>query len=111
VGAAVGRSSSGSNGQRTRSQKLAGRLNEVETPGLVPPEQPTLKQKLGHRGRRVAAKRQPDSITGNSLRKGSLCAKLVAHLLDLRRLFFEGRGKGCNVLLLLGDGRRLTRRS
>jgi hypothetical protein len=38
----------GGNCWRASCQKVAGRLNEVETPGLIPPEQPLLKQKLGH---------------------------------------------------------------
>jgi hypothetical protein len=36
---------------------------------------------------------------------GSLCPKLVAHLLDLRGLRFKGCGEGLNLLLLLCDGR------
>jgi hypothetical protein len=36
------------NSQCTSGKEVAGRLNEVETPGPFSPEQPLLKQNLGH---------------------------------------------------------------
>ena len=42
-------------------------------------------------------------IVENDLRGSFACAKLCAHLLDLRCLRFKTRGKGSNLFLLLHD--------
>jgi hypothetical protein len=51
--------------------------------------------------------RTKGSIIRHHTRSESLCSKLVAHLLNLRRLRFEGGSEGLNFRLLVCDGRCL----
>ena len=58
-------------------------------------------------GARLSRQADKKSIGRHHPRRGSLCPKLIAHLLDLRGLCFKRRREGLNFLLLLGYGRLL----